>query len=61
MCHICDDWESNQLNSSKAFILIGNSLKLLTKNQDKKERDHLMELCDKIVDSLDKIDGAKSE
>lgn len=56
-CMICDDWQSNQLESGKAFRLIGDSLKLV---KDKKERDHLMELCDKIVDSLN-FEDVKSE
>lgn len=51
MCRLCDDWDSNQLSSEKAFQLIGQSLKLVT---DEHDRDHLMDLCDKIVDSLDK-------
>jgi hypothetical protein len=51
MCHICYDWENNQLSSDKAFQLIGQSLKVVENEED---RDHLMELCDKIVDSLDR-------
>lgn len=51
MCQICEDWEKKEIASDKAFQLIGQSLKLV---KTEKERDHLMELCDKIVDSLDK-------
>ena len=51
MCFICDDWDNNQISSEKAFKLIGESLKVV---EDEKDRDHLMDLCDKIVDSLDK-------
>jgi len=51
MCDICNNWESNKLSSDKAFKLISDCLKLAENEQ---ERDHLMELCDKIVDSLDK-------
>lgn len=51
MCFICDDWEKNRLSSEKAFKLIGDSLKMVENEED---RDHLMELCDQIVDSLDK-------
>jgi hypothetical protein len=57
-CFICQDWENNQLSSDKAFILIGDSLKSV---KDKNDRDHLMELCDKIVDSLGNYEEAKSE
>lgn len=53
MCQICSDWEDNQLSSDKAFQLIGQSLKLV---KDRKGIDHLMDLCDKIVDSIDKKD-----
>jgi hypothetical protein len=55
---LCDSWESNQLSSDKAFKLIGDSLKSV---KDKKDRDHLMELCDKIVDSLGQYEEANSE
>lgn len=51
MCMLCEAWENNQLSSEKAFKLIGESLKLV---ENEKERDHLMELCDRIVDSVDK-------
>lgn len=51
MCLLCDDWNSNQLSSEKAFKLIGQSLQIVENEED---RDHLMELCDRIVDSLDK-------
>jgi hypothetical protein len=53
ICFICDSWNSNELSSAKAFQLIGDSLKSLSP-KDIEERDHLMELCEKIVDSLDK-------
>lgn len=51
MCQLCDDWEKNLMPSDKAFQLIGQSLKMVDNEED---RDHLMELCDRIVDSLDK-------
>lgn len=52
-CFICDSWENNQLSSKEAFILIGNSLKSIG-DIDSEESNHLIELCDRIVDSLDK-------
>jgi hypothetical protein len=54
MCDICYIWETNQLSSDKAFKIIGDSLKLV---KDEEDRDHLMDLCDRIVDSVDKQSG----
>lgn len=46
MCLICDEWNSQKIDSKKAFEEIG---KVLSFNKDKKITDHLMDLSDKIL------------
>lgn len=51
MCMICSAWENNEIDARQAFRMIGDSLKLV---KDRDNTDHLMELCDRVIDSVDR-------